>query len=81
MIFPKRISALAPPRTEQCILMGGNPPNASATWRLVMAFSSGTVFPITISVKTEDVAMAAPHPNVLNVARETRPLVKFQVQA
>jgi hypothetical protein len=48
--------------------MGGSPPNASATALLVNFKASSILFPLTNSVAIEEVAIAAPHPNVLNLA-------------
>src|SRR3990167_2343739 len=52
--------------TEQCILAGGSPPNASATALLVSFKASSMVFPLIISVEILLVAIAAPQPKVLN---------------
>ena len=59
---------------EQCTFRGGRPSKASVTERLVMAMASCTVLPITISVEMEEVATAAPHQKVLNLASFITPL-------
>ena len=54
--------------TEQCIFILGRPPNASATALFDTFNASSIVVPLTQSVTLLEVAMAAPHPNVLNFA-------------
>ena len=54
-------------RLEQCIFTGGRPPSSSATSFLVISMASSRVFPLASSVVMLVVAMAAPHPKVLNL--------------
>ena len=51
---------------EQCNLTGGNFKCAAISVFLI-ANTSSTCFPFTHSVATEELAMADPHPNVLNL--------------